>query len=309
MSHPIGSQGGGMTSPHQRFGLSCALSTPFAHSGAIDYGLLIGHAGACLAEGCDSVTLFGTTGEGASLSGAERQATIDAFIAAGFNARTQLIGCVAASALDDAVMQCRMLYNADCRAVLLAPPFYFKGVSDDGVFAWFSQLFQRLAPAARDIILYHIPGVTGVALSVSLIGRLRAAFPQLIIGVKDSSGDWPYTQDLLKTHADLAILVGDERHLAHGVRLGGQGAISGMANVIAPLLREMTQSGREDGRVLDLVGDVLKHPVVPVIKLLIAAKRGDPVWEHVRPPLVPVKAADAVALVDRVLQLSRGSGP
>ena len=154
-----------------------------------------------------------------------------------------IIGGVMSASQDDALDQTRLIPDAACKAVLLAPPFYFKGVSDDGLFAWFSGLFNKLGDQARDVILYNIPSVTAVSLSVSLIGRLRTAFPHVVAGVKDSSGDWPYTQSLLAAHSDLVILIGDERHLAHGVRLGAQGAISGLANVIAPRLLRLVQQG------------------------------------------------------------------
>ena len=147
------------------------------------------------------------------------------------------------------------------------------------------------------MILYNIPSVTAVTLSVGLIGRLRAAFPEVIIGVKDSSGDWAYTQQLLAAHSDLILLIGDERHLAHGVRLGAQGAISGLANVIAPRLLPLAQEGRDDAGIVRLVDDLLKYPVIPAIKSLIADKTGDHEWRRARPPLLAMTEADHAALI------------
>ena len=286
-----------MASSKQAFGLSCALATPFLASGEVDHARMITHARDCLSEGCDSVTLFGTTGEGASFGFAERAATIAAFKAAGFDARRSLVGGVASSSLPDAVEHCRQLYDADFKAVLLAPPFYFKNPSDDGLFAWFAGLFEKLGDRARDVILYNIPSVTAVALSVDLIRRLRMVFPGVIAGVKDSSGDWPYTEKLLEAHSDIAILIGDERHLAHGVRLGAEGAISGLANIMAPRLLPLATKGIDDPRIAQLVDAVLKYPVVPAVKVLIAAKRGDLAWREARAPLASMKAADAERLL------------
>jgi 4-hydroxy-tetrahydrodipicolinate synthase len=254
------------------------------------------HAKDCLNEGCGSVTVFGTTGEGASFGLGERVQTIAALKDAGFDARRTIVGGVASASQGDALNQTRILIDADCRAVLLAPPFYFKGVSDDGLFAWFAGLFEKLGGQARDIILYNIPSVTAVTLSVSLIGRLRAEFPQVIKGVKDSSGNWPHTQELLAAHSDLAILIGDERHLAHGVRLGAQGAISGLANVIAPRLLPLVREGREDPGVVRLVDELLKYPVTPAVKSLIAHKTGDRDWLRARPPLMAMRPADHASL-------------
>ncbi len=287
-----------MTIAKERFGLSCALATPFLADGNVDDARMTRHAQNCLRDGCSSVTIFGTTGEGASFGMAERVKSLATLKDAGIDARRAIIGGVASASLDDAVAQTTILFDADCRAVLLAPPFYFKNLSDDGLFAWFAALFEKLGRRARDMIVYNIPSVTAVTLSVELIGRLRSAFPGVVIGVKDSSGDWPYTQGLLAAHSDLIILVGDERHLAHGVRLGAQGAISGLANVIAPRLLPLALEGREDARIVQFVDELLKVPVTPGVKALIAQKTNDPDWLRARPPLVAMKPAEAAHLTN-----------
>ena len=159
--------------------------------------------------------------------------------------------------------------------MLLAPPSYFKNVSDDGLFVWFSSVFPEIGASARDVILYNIPSVTAVEISVDLVTRLREAFPNIVAGVKDSSGNWTYTEKLLAKHKDLAILIGDERDLAAGVRLGGQGAISGMANLYADRLLPMINEGREDPAMIEAVNELLKFPVTPAVKALVAHHAGD----------------------------------
>lgn len=141
---------------------------------------------------------------------------------------------------------------------------------------------------ARDIIVYHIPSVTMVPLSHALIGRLRQAFPGIVTGVKDSGGEWAFTEKLLKEHGDLIILIGDERHLAQGVRLGGQGAISGVANFAPREVRRMAVDGEDDQRVVDLVVELLKYPVIPAVKVMIAHLSNNPSWLTVRPPLLSI---------------------
>jgi 4-hydroxy-tetrahydrodipicolinate synthase len=281
-----------------RFGLSAALTTPFRPGGAIDPSRLVAQARWCLAEGCSSVTLFGTTGEGASIGEADRVAILEA-LATGDIAGGRIVGAVAAAAVSDAVTQARLTLAIGCKALLLPPPFYFKGVSDDGLFAWYAGVFEQLGAAARDVLLYNIPSVTAVPLSIDLIGRLRDAFPGIVIGVKDSSGDWPYTQRLLAAHGDLAILIGDERYLAEGVRRGGQGAISGLANICPRLLLPLAVEGRDDPRIADLVAEVLKYPVTPAVKALVAHRTGEAAWLSVRPPLMPLGAEDAARLAQR----------
>jgi 4-hydroxy-tetrahydrodipicolinate synthase len=274
----------------ERFGLSCAIATPFASTGGIDLTRLTRHAQRCLAEGCDGVTLFGTTGEGFSLSLNERSEVLEAFRHAGFDMRRQVCAGVMATSVEEAAAQAAKALSANVKALLLAPPFYLKGVGDDGLFAWHSALFEALGDKARDVILYHLPYHTGVAITLDLIERLRAAFPSVICGVKDSAGDWRHTEQLLARHGDIAILVGDERHLARAVRLGGQGSICGIANAEAGLLRPMVHEGREEPRINGLVEIVLSLPVLPAVKGLIAHRTGDMGWLDVRPPLMPLTA-------------------
>ncbi|MFB9979436.1 dihydrodipicolinate synthase family protein [Mesorhizobium kowhaii] len=269
-----------------RFGLSAALTTPFDASGQIAISPMVAQARSCLAEGCGSVTLFGTTGEGASVGAVERRAVTEAMLAAGILPH-QLVAGVLVDAAEDAAEQARHALQHGARNILLAPPSYFKNVGEDGLFGWFSAVFAALGPLARGVLLYNIPSVTMVQLSLGLISRLRTAFPDVVAGVKDSGGDWDYSAALLGAHRDLVILIGDERHLARAVRIGAQGAISGMANFATGEVRAMAD-GRDDARVETFVLELLKYPVTPAVKVMVARKTGDERWLAVRPPLEPI---------------------
>ncbi len=279
----------------ESFGLSAALATPFDTNGGIAILGVIEQAKHCLASGCKSVTLFGTTGEGASIGMQERQQVLAAMMKAGI-APSQIVMGVLVDAAEDAAAQAGQALAQGVRNILLAPPSYFKNVSDDGLFKWFAAVFTMLGTHARDVIVYNIPSVTMVPLSISLVGRLRAAFPDIVVGVKDSSGDWPYTEELLKTHGDLVILIGDERHLARGVRLGGQGAISGMANLLPREVQAMAEEGIDDLNVERFVDQLLNYPVIPSIKAILARLTEDDSWLAVRPPLVPMNRQDSDTL-------------
>ena len=135
-----------------------------------------------------------------------------------------------------------------------------------------------------------MPGQTAVTISHELVARLRKAHPGVVTGVKDSSGVWPYTERMLKEQGDIAILIGDERHLAKAVRLGGQGSICGLANTHASLLRPLVHDGRDSSLINTLVDTIVSFPVLPAIKAGIAAKTKDPVWLNVRAPLVALTA-------------------
>ena len=254
----------------KRFGLSCALALPLKDQFDVDYARLAAHAHRALESGCSSVTVFGTTGEGASLSLTERERALDALAAAGINLRHLVIGGVTAASIGDVVEQVQLLLDRDCRGVLLAPPFYFKNVTDEGLYRWFSRVFETMGRRARNILLYHIPSVTEVALSASLIRRLKTAFPNVVEGVKDSGSEWTYTETLFGIHDDLLILIGNERHLASGIRLGAQGAISGLANLCPQILVKVIETGEEDSRVGELANELLKFPFTPGVKALLA---------------------------------------
>ncbi|MBW6422075.1 dihydrodipicolinate synthase family protein [Rhizobium sp. XQZ8] len=270
-----------------RFGLSVALATPFEKDGSIAFGAMVAQARRSLDAGCASIALFGTTGEGCSVGTREREAVLDAVISGGV-APNQIVAGVLVDAAADAADQAGHALSKGVRNILLAPPSYFKNVSEDGLFGWYSAVFTLLGDRARDIIVYHIPSVTMAPLTHSLIARLRQAFPGVVTGVKDSGGEWGFTEKLLKEHGDLMILIGDERHLAQGVRLGGQGAISGVANFAPREVRRMAVDGQEDQRVTDLVVEMLKYPVTPAVKSLTAYLTDDPSWLAVRPPLLPI---------------------
>jgi 4-hydroxy-tetrahydrodipicolinate synthase len=290
--------------PQSRFGLSCALALPLTKQLEIDYGRLTAHARRCLETGCSSVTVFGTTGEGASVSLDERHKVLDALSAAGVRLSQQVLGGVAAASVGEAAQQARALIERDCRGVLLAPPFYYKGVTEDGLYKWFSQVFAATGDRMHDVFLYNIPSVTHVLLPVGLIRRLKADFPKVITGVKDSGSDWAYTENLLSTGDDLLVLIGNESHLAAGIRKGAKGAISGLANLCPEILSNQIAGEIEDSRIAELSMAFMRFPFVAAVKAVLAHRLKDPAWSKVRPPLEELSEADAADLVRKYDQIA-----
>lgn len=294
-----------MRAPDERFGLGVALVTPFAADGRVDLARLSAHARRCVDDGCSSITLFGTTGEGASLGMTERASMLGALARAGLDLATRVLAGVAASSVEDAAAQANQLFDAGGRGVLLAPPFYFKGVDDEGVYRWMASVIERCR-SPRGVILYHIPQVTGVPLGSALVGRLARAFPGVVVGVKDSSGDWTSTERLLADHPDLHILVGDERLLARAVRHGGSGAINGFANFCASAVLPMVERGDEVPGITALVEILLRHPVTPGVKALVAHRYRDEGFVATAPPLLPLCAPARVELAQAFDRLVPG---
>jgi 4-hydroxy-tetrahydrodipicolinate synthase len=273
----------------EKIGVSAALATPFDEQGGIDWPRFTAHAGRLLGQGMKVVTAFGTTGEGVSLAAAARAPLYDRMADAGI-VSGQLVECVYGPPSQEAGEHMRRALEAGAAGILLAPPFYFKQPSNEGVYRWFAEALEAAGPACRDIILYNIPQLTGVTVGPALVARLRAAFPGVIAGVKDSSGDWDQTAALLAEHRDLAILVGHEGHLARAVRHGASGAISGVAN-FAPALVAKLVRGEDDVRIDAILGLLLKLPVVPAVKGVLAAQSGDEAWLRARAPLEALSAA------------------
>lgn len=279
-----------------RFGLSVALATPFTEDRAIDLPRLVAHGRQSLADGCTSLTVFGTTGEGASLGLNERNRALGALVGAGIDPATQLVVGIAAASVEDAIAQGRAGLMLGCPSFLLAPPFYFKAPGDEGLFDWFAAVLRGLGPKAGNVILYHIPQVTSVGLSVDLVDRLKKTFPGQVKGVKDSSGDWDNAQALLKHHGELHILIGDERLLAKAMNLGASGAITGLAN-IAPDLMQPLIEGVEEPRVNAMVEAVLPFAVTAAVKALVGHRRKDPAaWSRMRAPLRSLGQSECVKL-------------
>lgn len=284
----------GTFAPGETFGLSAALTTPFSDDFSIDSGRMIAHAKDLLAEDCTRVTLFGTTGEGASLSERERIAVLEAFAAADVDP-DRLIAGICATALEQAVEQASAALGMGVQTLLVPPPFYFKGLGEEGLFAWYAGLLDHIGPRGARVLLYHIPQVTAVALPLVMVQELKQRYGDAILGVKDSGGHWPTTESFLG-ESDLFTLVGDERQLARAVRQGGAGAISGMANVFPRELAALVQTGQDDTRLSSMVDSLVTLPVTPAIKTLVGLKRGDESWNRVRAPLGPTPAKDVEML-------------
>ncbi|QRM27288.1 dihydrodipicolinate synthase family protein [Microvirga sp. VF16] len=281
------------------FGISPALVTPFL-DGKVDVQRLVIHAKDCLARGCRTATLFGTTGEGPSVGAAERERVAAEIVNLGIPAEKLVEGVIACSP-EEASISTSQALRRGVHAVLLAPPFYFRPAPDEAVFGWYSAVFDSVGSDLRDVILYHIPAMTGVPLSHTVISRLKDRYPGAIRGVKDSACDPDATFALIKAFPDLDILVGDETYLGRACAAGAAGSICGVANILPEAVIALAESGRDDPRVVELVQEICRHPIIPMVKALVAHVRRDPVWAVARPPLPTLDeqaAARAVSLLE-----------
>jgi 4-hydroxy-tetrahydrodipicolinate synthase len=292
-------------------GLWCAMLTPIAADGRVDHARLVRHAHWLFAQGVVGLAPFGTTGEGQSFALDERRAGLDALLEAGVPAAKVIPG-TGCAALPETVALTRHAVAAGCVACLVLPPFFWKDPSDDGLFAWYAQLIERVADPRLRIFLYHLPQISSVPLSVDLVARLATAFPGVVVGVKDSAGQWDHTAALLARVPELAIVIGHEPQLPRLMRAGGAGTICGIANVLPGLVQKLLSPSATDAdvaRCMSFVDVLFRLPFLAAFKAMVAQREHDAEWLRVRPPLVALdpqqRAALAAALDDAGFALDR----
>jgi 4-hydroxy-tetrahydrodipicolinate synthase len=266
------------------FGLSVALLTPFSEDGSIDKELAKAHGKWVLENGANSITLFGTTGEGSSLSQRERLALLET-LTKSVMSPDQVIASVITPSLEEAISQCREYHAFGVKRILIAPPFFFKDPGFKGVFNWYSQIFSSLNALQMQFILYNIPQLTMVTIEPALISALQEKFGHdMVFGVKDSTGNLAGTLEFIK-NKNLMVAVGDERTLADALSHGASGAICGMSNVYPKLLAEIIQTKSHDKKINTITNLIVEAPVTAGIKALLALNNEDNRWLKVRPPL------------------------
>lgn len=250
------------------------------------------------------LAVFGTNSEANSLAAGERMELLEKLVEAGVDPARMMPG-TGCCALTDSVRLTAHAVKLGCAGALMLPPFYYKGVSDEGLFRNYAEIVERVGDARLQIYLYHIPQVTQVPISLKLIERLLKAYPKNIAGTKDSSGDWNNTKATLDQFAKdgFDVFPGSETFLLAGMRNGGKGCISATANVNPVAIHNLYanwQSADADKLQagLDQVRGVFqKYPMIPAMKRAIAHWSGHPGWATVRPPLVEVNAEQATALI------------
>ena len=277
--------------------------TPFGADLAPDTQRFVAHC-QWLASNGVGLAVFGTNSEANSMTVAEKQELLKALVHGGVDPSRIMPG-TGSCTIDDCVAVTCEAVDAGCAGVLMLPPFYYKGVSDEGLFRFYSEVINRVANSRLRIYLYHIPPVTHVPLSFELIERLRDAFPGIIAGIKDSGGDWAHTKGLTERFAgqDFAVYAGSERFLLDTLRAGGAGCISATANVNPAAIVELARHWQADDadvhqQNLNVIRDLFeKYPLIPAMKAATAYFSGKDAWRRVRPPLVELEEQRVSELV------------
>jgi 4-hydroxy-tetrahydrodipicolinate synthase len=294
--------------PH---GLWAPACTPVDRDLAPDAVRYVAHVKRLLAEGCHGVGLFGTTGEATSFSVAERQALLEAVLEAGVDAGRLMVGSGCCAHSDTLALSAHAA-TLGCKNLLMLPPFYYKDMSDEGLFASFAAVIDRVADTALGVYLYHFPRLSQTPITHGLVERLLAAYPQTIKGIKDSSGDPESGKSFIAAFPGLDIFPGTEAIMLDMLEAGAAGCISASANVNAPAIRQVYDAfragapevrSRQAG--ITAVRMVLQAaPMIPTLKQILARRLGDPAWLTLRPPLTALTAAQAAALESGLAELA-----
>ena len=272
-------------------GVFAAVLTPQSADLAPDHGTLADHCRWLLANGCDGLALLGTTGEANSFSVGERADILDALVEAGIPAAKLLpgTGCCAAP---DTVRLTRHALAMGTAGVLVLPPFYYKKVSDDGVFAAFAGMIEEVGDAALRVYVYHFPQMSAVPISHAVIERLLKRYPGVVAGMKDSSGDLDNMTSVARAFPQFSVFSGWDQLMLPLLKKGGAGCITAVANVASHLAAKVYAGWREGG--VEDIQELLTQVRVIIssssqlaaLKAIMARHTGQAGWENMRPPLV-----------------------
>lgn len=290
-------------------GVFVPVLTPFDEKRSPDTVRLERHCRWLVDQGVGLVP-FGTTSEANSLDSGERKALLEHLVEAGLDAGRMMPGTGCCS-LPETVALTRHAVGLGCAGVLVLPPFYYKRVSDEGLYRHFAAVIEGVGDARLRLYLYHIPPIAQVGISVALIERLMRDFPETVVGLKDSSGDWENTRSVLEAvrGSEFRVFSGSEEFLLRVLRAGGAGCITATANVNPGPIRELydgweAQDAEQRQSAIDVVRGIFsgRFPLIPALKAALAEELGDPGWNNLRPPLVELSGEQRAELMEVLRQ-------
>jgi len=298
-----------MAAPDRQSGVLSPVVTPFKDDLSPDPERLTNHCRWLLSQDV-GLAVFGTNSEANSLSIDEKIDLLDHLIDAGIDSARLMPG-TGHCALTDTVKLTKHAVKLGCAGTLMLPPFYYKDVSDDGLYASFAEVIERVGSSDLRIYLYHIPPIAHVGISPSLVERLVKAFPETVVGIKDSSGDWDNTNALLQLRLDdFKVFAGSESFLLQNMRAGGAGCISATANINPAAIHQLYADWQSDAaddmqnNSNALRSTIQKYPMIPALKATIAEFSNDPQWTVVRPPLIALADEQKSLLIEELRQIN-----
>lgn len=288
-------------------GVLAPVVTPFRKDYAPDAERFVRHCRWLLKSGCSGLAVFGTNSEANSMSVAEKRKLLEALVAGGVPAASLMPG-TGHCALTDSIEMTRAAVEMGCAGVLMLPPFYYKGVPDEGLYRNFAEVIERVGDERLQVYLYHIPPVSQVPITLQLIEKLFTKYPGIVAGVKDSSGDWSNTKAMLDAFAKdgFDVFAGSEVFLLDNMRSGGKGCITATGNINpGPIDRvfrnwRSAEADRLQAGITATRKIVQKQPMIAVLKAAIAHYGNDPQWKTCRPPLIELTGKQEGELISEL---------
>jgi 4-hydroxy-tetrahydrodipicolinate synthase len=299
-----------MRDSHHNLGVVTAVLTPLDQKGMPDLDRLQHHIRVLEQDGSDAILIMGTTGEGPSFSVVERKFVLEAAIRAAV--KMEVIAQTGCASLADTIDLTRHAFSSGLKRVTVMPPFFFKEVSDDGLFEFYRRLIDNALPSTGKLMLYHIPQVTQAPISFDLVDRLLNTYGDYIGGIKDSAGDLDHLKELCHRFPQISVLTGNDHLILDALRAGAAGCVTGLVNCFASLAAGITRSfftgnGDADGYQEQLiqVWKVLSQyqPYPTLLKALAALRYQDSGWLRVRPPLDPMSLDQFDRMVGELRQI------
>lgn len=293
-------------------GVIAAATTPFTAAGRIDTPAYLDHCRWLLAHGCDGINVLGTTGEANSIAQNERFALIEALGKSALPLARLMVG-TGGCALADTVALTRHAVQCGFAGQLILPPFYYKPVSDDGLFAFFARVIDEVREARLRVYLYNFPQLTGLNFSVTLIQRLLAAYPGTLLGIKDSSGNFDNAKAIADACPGFQVFPSTEAWLLQGRENGFVGCISATTNVTSAVAQRVwhapadAQAAAWQQQISDIRARIAAYPLVPAVKLLVSKLHQRPDWERLLPPQMPLSPQQTQELLGQVTVTATGA--
>ena len=289
-----------MTTSLELTGVYAAVLTPQHADLSPDHKRLAAHCRWLLANGCDGLGILGTTGEANSFSLKERLEILDKLAENGVPTRPMMPG-TGCCAIPETVELTRKAIEIGAGSVLMLPPFYYKNQSDDGLFAAYSEVIQRIGDKRLKVCVYHFPQMSNVPISMNLIAKLRKAYPATVVGMKDSSGVLDNMLTAVREFPGFCVFSGADDLMLPVLREGGAGCITACANIASDLAQAVYSEFRRNGdkgKVTELqqplaaVRKIISgYPLIPSLKAMMARHTGDKAWLNMRPPVLPMDEA------------------
>jgi 4-hydroxy-tetrahydrodipicolinate synthase len=283
-----------MTARHPLAGVYVAALTPLKQDYSVAPEAIVPFLNFLASRDCHGALLFGTTGEGPSFGAKEREVILRAALGVHQTfPHFRLLAGTGTPSLDETVELTRMAFELGYEGVVVLPPYYFRKASDDGLFEWFDLVIRRAVPQGRHLLGYHIPAQSGVGLSLDLLSRLKDTHPDKFAGIKDSSGDPDHAVALgARFGPDLLVLSGNDGLLLHAMEHHAGGAITAMANLYSPYLRQVWDIFSQGSDAFEAQEELNKRrrvldryqPFPPILKAMLGRMFGFERWP-VRPPL------------------------